>query len=56
MRILITAKEAAENGVWSIVADAAGYDIYAMAEGMDPDTEICLTVEQAVSIGLIALP
>ena len=53
MRIIITAEEAIDKGIWEEVADIAGYDYYAVNEGMDPNEEISLTEEQAIKLGLI---
>jgi hypothetical protein len=53
MRIIITAEEAIDMGIWEEVADIAGYDYYAVNEGMDGDTEISLTKEQAKQLRLI---
>jgi hypothetical protein len=53
MRILITAEEAIDKGIWENVCDIVGYNYYAVNEGMDPDTEISLTEDQARQLGLI---
>jgi len=53
MKIIITAEEAIDKGIWEEVADIAGYNYYAVNEGMDRETEIVLTEEQAKSLGLI---
>lgn len=53
MRIIITAKEAIEKGIWDDVADIAGYNVWALNEGMDEDEQISLTEEQAKRLGLI---
>ena len=53
MRVIITADEAMDKGIWEEVADIVGYSYYAVNEGMDPDTEISLTEEQARKLGLL---
>jgi hypothetical protein len=53
MRIIITAEEAVDKRIWQEVAEIAGYDYYSLANGMDMDTEIQLTEEQAKKLGLI---
>ena len=40
MKIIITAQEAIDKGIWEEVADIEGYDYYAVNEGMDPDKQI----------------
>ncbi len=53
MRIIITAEEAIDRGIWEEAAKISGYGLYAIKEGMDPNTEITLTEEQAIELGLI---
>lgn len=52
MRIIITAEEALDMGIWEEVADLVGYNYYAMKEGMDPNTEIYLSREQSKILGI----
>lgn len=42
-----------KKGCWAAVCDMKGYERHAVAEGMDPDTEIELTLEQARDLGLL---
>ena len=49
MKIVITAQEAIDKGIWEEVADIEGYSYWAVNEGM----EISLTEEQAKQLGLI---
>lgn len=53
MKVIITAQEALDKGIWEEVCEITGYDLYAVAEGMDENTEIVLTEEQAKSLGLL---
>jgi len=53
MKIIITASEAIEKGIWERISQIKGYDVYAVSEGMDPETEIELTQDQAIDLGII---
>jgi hypothetical protein len=53
VRIIITAEEAIDKGIWEDLCDMVGYSYYAVNEGMDPDTEISLTEDQAIQLGVI---
>ena len=54
MKIIITAGEAIERGVWGDICDVRGYDRQAIHEGKaDSTTEIILTIEEAKDLGLI---
>ena len=53
MRIIITADEAIDKGIWEDLCDMIGYNYYAVNEGMDTDTEISLTEDQARQLGLL---
>ena len=56
MRIIITAEEALDKGIWKEVANIAGYDYFAIADGiMDLNTEISLTEEQAKELNIIKI-
>ena len=53
MKIIITAGEAQDKGIWEKLCNLKGIDIYAIAEGtMDSDKEIILTEEEAHKLGL----
>lgn len=52
MMITITPDELIEQGRWTEACDVLGYNPYALAEGMPSDTEITLTAEQAIAIGV----
>lgn len=56
MKIIITAKEALEKGVWPEVAEMVGLNVYALADGMNDNVEIELTPLQAEELQLIKLP
>jgi hypothetical protein len=53
MKIIITAQEALDKGIWPQVAEIAGYCISAISEGLDTNTQIDLTADQAEYVGLI---
>jgi hypothetical protein len=54
MKILITASEAIESGVWEKICRQKGWNEWAVNEGlMDSDEEISLTEEEAKELGLI---
>lgn len=53
MRIVITAEEAMDKGIWEDLCDMLGYSVYAVNEGMDPDTDFSLTEDQARQLRLI---
>jgi hypothetical protein len=42
----ITAREALDLGIWQEVAEIAGYNVWAINEGMDDSTEIEITVDK----------
>jgi hypothetical protein len=56
MKIVLTAREAEDHGIWSELCELSGYNAYALREGMDEDTKIELTLEQAEKLGLVILP
>lgn len=44
MKIIITAREALEEGLWEDICDLKGWNVWAMNEGMmKPNKEITLT-------------
>lgn len=51
MKLVLTAEEAVDDGIWDAVCKVTGFDHYALHNGMSPDTEIALTMEQAKEIG-----
>lgn len=53
MKVVITAREAMNRGVWDEFCEMAGLSVYAMNEGMDPEQEFILTEEQARELGLL---
>jgi hypothetical protein len=53
MKITITAREALDRGCWGAIARLKGYNEYAVNEGMDPSTEIELTIDEARELGLL---
>ncbi len=54
MKILITARELMERGVWVDACDLLGLDEWAVSEGqMDVDHEITLDEEQARKLWLL---
>ena len=53
MRIIITAGEALDKGIWDDLCDLKGINIWAINEGMMDDTEeIALTEEEAKALSL----
>jgi hypothetical protein len=56
MKIIITAQECIDKGIWKEVADLKRINEYAMAEVMDVNTEIELSMDEAVELGLMLLP
>ncbi len=55
MRIIVTAKELVDKGIWDKSCDITGYNPYSLREGMDLGTEIEFTEEQAIRLDLIKL-
>lgn len=53
MDIRITAKELINKGVWDKACKILGISIWAINEGMDDNSLIYVTEEQAKSLGLI---
>lgn len=54
MKIIVTAQEILDKGVWEEYCDENGICHYCMAEGlMDSDEEIELTEEQAIKYNFI---
>lgn len=54
MKIVITAKEALEKGIWEDLCKLKGYCVYCIKEGKMPsDEEIALTEQEAKELGLI---
>ena len=48
MKLIITAREALDKGVWDKLCDIKGWDVWAINEGlMDSDEEITLTDDEA---------
>jgi len=56
MRVIVTAKELIDAGLWDTACDVLGYNPWAVSEGMPSDTEITMTADQAIQIGLTMLP
>ena len=54
MRILITAEEAIDRGIWEDLCEMKGFNVWAVNEGlMDEDYEISLDAEEARDLGVI---
>ena len=54
MNIIITAREAMDNGVWDDICEIKGYNRWAIHEGLMDDTEkITITIQEAERMGLI---
>jgi len=54
LKIIITAREALDKGIWDALCDLKGIKVWAINEGMMDDTEeITLTEEEAETLGLI---
>ena len=54
MKIIITAGEAIDMGIWEKLCDMKGISIYTINEGvMGGNEEIVLTKEQAIELGII---
>ena len=53
MKIIITAREALEKGIWDDLCDLKGFNVWAVNEGqMDGNEEITLTEEEAQKLGI----
>lgn len=54
MKIIITAREIMDKGLWKDVCRMFGYNEWAVNEGlMSEDDEIILTNSQAIELGLL---
>jgi len=54
MKIVITAEEALEKGIWGDLCDLRDWNVYIINEGlMDAEETIELTEYEATSLGLI---
>jgi len=54
MKVIITAKEALDYGVWEELCDLKGIGAWALNEGlMDDDDKIELTLVEAEKLGLL---
>jgi len=54
MRIVITAEEAIDRGIWEDLAEMKGLNVWAVNQGqMDGDDEISLNAEEARKLGVI---
>ena len=54
MRILITASDLIDRGLWDEVCEARGINVWAVNEGlMDADEEFIFTQKEATSLGLL---
>lgn len=53
MKIIITVQEAFDLGIWEQVCDKRGYNYYAVSEGLNKETEIDLTKEEAIELKII---
>lgn len=56
MRIIITADELLELGLWNNFCDQQGYNYYAIREGLSPLHEFDISLEDAKSLGLWDAP
>ena len=55
MKIILTAGEAINKGIWDKICELKGYNPWCVNEGlMDSDDEIKLTSKEAKKIGLIS--
>lgn len=55
MRIVITAREALDKGVWLEICNLKGFSEWAINEGqMEPEEEIELSEEEARKLGLLS--
>ena len=54
MKLIITAEEALNKGIWDKLCDLKGINVWAINEGMmDSTDEIALTEEEARELGII---
>ena len=53
MNITVTARELLDKDVWVDACELLDISVYAVAEGMDPETSYDLTEEQAAKLGLL---
>jgi len=54
MKIVVTARDLLDRGVWDQACDLLGLNVWAVAEGlMDSDDEVTLSEEQARKLGLL---
>lgn len=53
MKITITLGEALKKCNWAKFCEMFGWDPYCINEGIDPETEQILTIEQAKELGLL---
>ena len=53
MKVVVTAREAIDKGVWDRFCEIMGLNPWCVNEGMDSSTEFVLTEEQAMQLGFI---
>jgi hypothetical protein len=57
IKVIITAGEAIDSGIWGKLCNMRGINVYAVSEGlMNEDEKIVLTEKEAAQLGILNLP
>ena len=55
MKVIVTAGEVSDHFAWADFCELKGIDQYALANGLDRETEYAITLQESVDLGLITV-